>query len=238
MSNFAAALEHGKLKEVFPNIFFVTGTMVGIFDDVEWQFSRNMTVVREGDSLSLINSVRLNDAGLKELESLGKVENIVQIGALHGYDDAFYLDRYAATYWGMSGLECPFPDAQHKVLSVEGELPIKAASLFTFATSNLPEGVIRLEHEGGILIACDALQNWIAPDQFFTQATITLMQEMNFFQKANIGPVWIKFNEPEASDFQRLQEMTYSHVLCGHGEPLYQSAKENFSDSFKRVFGI
>ncbi|WP_332914161.1 hypothetical protein [Algoriphagus boritolerans] len=41
-----------------------------------WQFSRNMTIVRENGNLTIINSVRLNDAALSELDRLGKVTNV------------------------------------------------------------------------------------------------------------------------------------------------------------------
>ncbi len=47
---FPTALPHGELREVMPGIHFVTGTMkMG----GPLRFSRNMTVVREGDRLML-----------------------------------------------------------------------------------------------------------------------------------------------------------------------------------------
>ena len=48
MDEMPPALPHGKLEEVFPDVFFVTGMMKTVLMNADWQFSRNMTVVREG----------------------------------------------------------------------------------------------------------------------------------------------------------------------------------------------
>jgi hypothetical protein len=61
-----------------------------------WHFSRNMTVVRDGEALTLVNTVRLDEAGLRRLESLGTARNVVRIGVLHGIDVPFYIARYGA----------------------------------------------------------------------------------------------------------------------------------------------
>jgi hypothetical protein len=53
------------------------------------QFSRNMTVVRDGNALTLINSMRIDGAGLAQLDALGRVAHVVKIGSLHRRDDAF-----------------------------------------------------------------------------------------------------------------------------------------------------
>ena len=56
------ALPHGELKEVFKDVFFLTGT-VAMPGPLPITFSRNMTVVREGGNLTLINSIRLGEGG-------------------------------------------------------------------------------------------------------------------------------------------------------------------------------
>ena len=82
---------HGDLEEVFDDVFFVTGTSKPEFGGVTWQFSRNMTVVREGASLSLINTVRLDEAGLAALEDatshyLQSAANDPDLGSAVGVD--------------------------------------------------------------------------------------------------------------------------------------------------------
>ena len=65
MSDFTALMPHGAIEEVFDDVFFVTGTSKPTWEGQQWQFSRNMTIVRDGSSLTLVNTVRLDDAGLK-----------------------------------------------------------------------------------------------------------------------------------------------------------------------------
>ena len=42
--------------------------------------------------------------------------------------------------------------------------------------------------------------------------------------------------EPAAEDFNRLKTLNFRHVLCGHGQPLLNSAKEDFNATFSRLF--
>ena len=132
MDQFPPVLPHGPIEEVFPDIFFVSGAMETVLQDIDWQFSRNMTVVRDGERLIIINSVRLSDEGLAQLDRLGKVTDVVRLGALHGRDDPFYVERYDAEYWAL-------PDTVHesglqasRALTADGPLPISDASLFEF----------------------------------------------------------------------------------------------------------
>ena len=238
MTSFPPVMPHGSIAEVFPDVFFVTGSYKGEFFGSMWQFSRNMTIVRHGDALTLINAVRLDDAGLDALDALGKVKNVVKIGSMHGHDDAFYLDRYAATFWAMAGMPHAEGLAVGKELQVGGEMPFPDCTMFAFATTKLPECILRLERAGGIMIACDSLQNWVGPDEFIIEDTVEKMQGMGFFEPANLGPAWMHVNEPQAADFVRLKEVTFQHALCGHGTPVRDTAQADFAATFKRVFDI
>ncbi len=234
-SPFPSALAHGAIEEIFTDVFFVSGAMETVLMDLDWNFSRNMTIVRDGERLILINTIRLGDDGLAQLDRLGRVTDVVRLGALHGRDDAFYLDRYQAQYWVMPGIETG-DDSAAQPLDQTSSLPIEDASLFQFETTNIPEGVLNLRRDGGILIACDALQNWISPDEHFCDVTRQRMEEMGFFTPANVGPVWLQAAEPAAEDFRRLKALSFRHVLCGHGEPLRDNAHEAFSATFDRMF--
>lgn len=234
MSSFPPALAHNTIEEILPDVFFVTGAMATVLMDLDWQFSRNMTIVRDGQRLILINSVRLDENGLNALDRLGKVTDVIRLGALHGRDDAFYLDRYQAQYWVMPGMQ-PEPQGNVRILG-EDALPLGNASVFRFETSKIPEGVLHLHRDGGILVACDALQNWLQPDEHFCPASQQRMQQMGFFTPANIGPVWLQAAEPKAEDFSRLNTLDFRHALCGHGEPLLDNAKAGFSATFSRLF--
>ena len=238
MTDFAAAMPHGEIQEVFPDVFFVTGTMKTVLMGAHWHFSRNMTIVRDGTDLTLFNTVRLDDAGLAHLESLGTVKNIVKIEALHGLDDAFYKARYGANLWAPAGMPHDQGLNTDKLLEPGGDMPFAGASVFVFEATKLPECIMRIDRQGGILVACDALQNWVGPDAFFSDESRKTMTEMGFFQSANIGPVWSMVNEPKAQDFVRLNKLSFKHALCGHGVPLRDRAQEAFRARFAEVFGI
>lgn len=234
METFAEALPHGELEEVFPGVFFVTGTMKTQLMGAHWHFSRNMTVVKDGDALTLVNTVRLGDEGLAALDRLGQVKHVVRIGALHGLDDAFYKHRYGATYWALPGMPgAPQPDL---VLQAGAGGPFAGCSVFIFEQTKLPEAILRIDREGGILVAADALQNWVGPDEFFSEESRQTMTAMGFFQPANLGPVWMQVNEAKAGDFERLQALEYRHALCGHGSPLRDGAREAYRERIARVF--
>jgi len=238
MSEFPDPMPHGAIEEVFPDVFFVTGTMSNEFFGSKWRFNRNMTVVREGGQLTIINSVRLDDQGLAALDALGEVVNVVRIGDMHGIDDPFYVDRYRATFWALPGMGIQEGLPVDKELSAGGEMPFSGCSLFAFETSNRPEGILRLDREGGIMIACDSLQNWLAPDEFFDQDTVATMREMGFFTPAGLGLAWLQASEPAAEDFVRLKQVPFRHALCGHGSPLRDTARQDYHAAFKRFFGV
>lgn len=231
---FRAAAPHGALTEVFSDIFFVTGTIQVNFDG-DFQFSRAMTVVRQGESLTIINTVRLDEAGMAALDALGKVEHILKLGSFHGVDDAFYVDRYAAKVWGLAGMRLPEGVGLDHEVGEGDALPIDGASLFVFGTSKMPEALLRLDRDGGVLVAADSLQNWAEVDEYFDEPSKAKMTEMGFIQPANIGPGWLHACSPEASDFARLGALEYRHLLPGHGTPLLRDAKSEVDATIARV---
>ena len=238
MANYQAALGHGPIREVFKDVFFVTGTMKNEFFGSMWQFSRNMIIVREDGNLTILNSVRLNEEGLAELDRLGRVVNVVRLGDMHGVDDPFYVDRYQAKFWALPDMKVQEGLHIDQELKEGGEMPFNGASLFVFKTVKRPECIIRLDREGGIMIACDSLQNWIEPDEFFEPETVATMQKMDFFKPANLGPAWMYESQPQAPDFLRLKEMSFRHALCGHGYPLLNNAQQEFHTTFKQMFDL
>lgn len=238
MTQYQNALPHSSIEEVFPDVFFVTGTMRNEFFGSLWQFSRNMTVVREDGALTLINSVRLDEQGLAALDALGKVTQVVRIGDMHGVDDPFYVHRYGATFWALPGMTLQDGLRVDKPLTPDGEMPLRDCSLFVFQTAKRPESILRLDREGGIMIACDSLQNWVEPDGFFLDETVETMRGMGFFARGNLGLAWLHVSEPQADDFVRLKQIPFKHALCGHGSPLRDTAQEHYHATFARLFKV
>lgn len=237
MTDFPPQLPHGEIREVLPEVFFVTGQTRPTFGGQTVQFSRNMTVVRDGDALTLVNTLRLDDDGLARLDELGNVKHLVKLGSFHGRDDAFYLDRYGATLWSLPGMEHERGGVTNAEL-VPGQVgPCPDASIFIYETSALPEGLLLLEREGGILLACDSLQNMSGPDEYFDERSAAMMEGQGFFRPANVGPGWRNSAKPEASDFARLEGLSFRHLLSAHGTPLLHDAHRALSATFEELFG-
>ncbi len=238
MTKYHELMPHGPINEVLPDIFFVTGTMENEFFGSMWKFSRGMTVVRENGNLTIFNSVRLNDEALAELDKLGTVVNVVRLGDMHGVDDPFYVDRYNATFWALPDMTMEGDLKIDKPLTVDGELPVSNSSLFVFKTVKRPECILRLDRDGGVMIACDSLQNWVSHDEFFSPETVETMTGMGFFTPANLGPAWMHGSEPQADDFVRLKEIPFEHAFCGHGVPLIGGAQKQYHETFARIFNV
>jgi len=237
-SIYPEATVHGEIEEVFKDIFFVTGSVLMA---PNLRLSRNMIIIREGNSLSLICAIRLDSAGIDKLDALGKVENVIKLGAYHlggknGLDDPFYVNRYKAKLWAISGMEHKMGLETTNCLSVQGQLPFSEGAFFVYETSKMPEGLILIKKEGGILISADSLQNWIHIDPCFSELGGTKMQKGGFIQPANIGPQWFRMCQPNQSDFDKVEELDFQHLLPSHGVPIKNTAKEQYKSTFKRFF--
>lgn len=230
---------HGPIVKVFDNIWFVKGAVkMPMF--MPMKISRSMTILKDTDSgeLTLVNSMRLSEAGLAELEKLGKVANVIRIAGFHGRDDGYYRDRYGAKVFAIKGQiytrkfdAGPNPEEYMQPdvwLNGTIDLPIKSAELRIFPTSNPPEAVILLKRDGGILIVGDSLQNTPAPDEFVNFPAKLMMGKMGFYKPHNVGPGWLQFATPEKSDVRSILEIEFENVLPAHGDPVVGSAREKY----------
>lgn len=224
MPTFPSLLPHGDIQEILPEVFFVKGQMEFPTPEAVVLLARAMTIVRQGSDLTLVNTVRLSDEGLTALEKLGNVTNIVRIGASHGRDDAFYSDRYDLPVWAVQGTNHQRPIKAELPLTEQGEGPIKEASMVLFQTTSEPEAVICLHRNGGVLITCDSFQNMVGPDEYIDGPSAKMLEERGFFRRCNIGPAWRARLQPKKSDFERILELDFQHLLPSHGEPLLNEA--------------
>jgi hypothetical protein len=219
------------IQEPFKDVFFVTGGFrfgpgIGI--------TRNMTVVREGGALTVINSVRLDADGEAALDKLGKVEHLVRLGAFHGADDLYYVDRYKPTLWAPPKTKHPAELKTDKELA-PGACPIKGASVFLFDHAKQPEGALLLERDGGLLITVDSYQNW----ESFEGCTLIgkVMMKLMGFGPTLIGGPWFKAMGPEVrTDFEELVKLPFSHLVPAHGQILKDTAKEGLRTAMARRF--
>jgi hypothetical protein len=232
---FPDAMPHGTIEEAFPNVYVVKGTAKPPTTPVTVCISRNMTIVKQTngneDELALINTIRLNETDLAELDKLGKVKHIIRIGGYHGMDDAFYVDRYKdTTLWsveknyfaGFDSSSEPYMQADN-LLTEDSKLPIKDATLHIIQSSTPKEGLILLKNraaEGAnIMVSGDCLQN-LQPkgDKYFNFAGGWMMWFMGFLKPHNIGPGWYAGAKAKKQDVLALLDLDFEHVIPGHGE--------------------
>lgn len=206
------------------------------------RISRSMTVLRDDDVLTLISPIRLDEAGLKELDALGQVKNIVKLGAYHlgahnGLDDPFYVDRYNAKLWALDGMEHKGGLTPDHILSPGMMMPARDLSLFVYESSKMPEALLLVNREDGIVVAADSLQNWAEVDEFFSEAGAAALTKAGFIRPANVGPEWMRHCNPDPADFDKVAELSFMHLLPSHGQPLLGAAKKELKTRFAELFG-
>ncbi len=187
----AASPPFGKINEVFPDVFHVEG---GFRAAPGISITRNMTIVRQGGELTILNSVRLSPEGEAQLEKLGKVTHLVRVGAFHGADDPYYMHRFSPTLWAPPGIKHSGDLTTGREL-VPGASPIEGSTVFAFARGKAPEVAILLERDGGVLITCDSYQNWTTFDGCSFAGRL-MMRAMGFGPTLIGGP-WTKAMGPD-----------------------------------------
>ncbi len=229
---------HGRFREVFDGVWFIRGG-VKMPMLMPMKIGRAMTVVRGDDGLVILNSMRLGDDGLRELESLGNVKHVVRVAGFHGRDDAFYRERYGATVHAIKGqryVRGMDPKKESTASYMEPDvwldedsvLPIPGARLKLIASSNPPEALCLIDREGGILVAGDSLQHSPGPDEFFNFPAKLMMKKFGFFKPYNVGPGWLQFASPSADEVRSILDLDFEHVLPGHGDVVIGSAKDKY----------
>jgi hypothetical protein len=237
MVEYSPAWPHGELEQAFSNVFYVLGTNRTHHAGIDLQTSRTMTVVRQDGELTLVNTVRLDEDGLKQLEALGPVKHLVRLGAFHGRDDAFYRDRYGAPLWALPNAEATGGIGADRVLAGDELLPLRDAKLFVFSSARFAEAALLLERDGGILLTCDAVQNWSHVDRFFSAETGSMFAAQGLIREANLPSTWREACAPDVSDFRRLAELPFRHLVTAHGAPLRDVAQTRLRSRIDEIFG-
>ena len=226
-----APMPHHGLQPIVDDAWYLQGS-VQLQPLVRLQ--RNMVVLRHAGRLTLVNAIRLDEAGEAALDALGRVRHVVKIGH-HGMDDAYYLDRYEATHWALPG---PAKALGARVLRAD-DLPHPRLSLFVFELTKEPEAALLLSTGGGVLITCDAVQHW-APSDLMSWGARAVTLLLGFRHPAQIGPPWRKLNTPDGGslrpDFERLAALPFEHLIGGHGGLCRDEAKARLQETIHRVF--
>ncbi len=240
------ALPHDEIRSVWDGIWFVEGA-VKMSMLIPMQFTRAMTIVRnaDGESLTVVNSMRLTEEGHAALDALGPVTHVLRLAGGHGRDDGFYRDRYGAEIWALRGQvysrKLPKPGLVDNFLEPDrwldagDALPFADATLHVIEGADPSEGLVHLAREGGIVISGDVLQNMAAPNRFTNFPAKLMMKKMGFFAPYNIGPGWVDMVKPSAASMRALLDLEFEHVLPAHGDIVRDGAREKFRPAIERV---
>jgi len=231
-----AAQAHDPIEELFEDVYWVHGSMrMG----PGMRINRNMVVLRHEGELTLLNPIRLSEAGEKDLLALGAVKHIVRIGYFHAMDDAYYVDRHAARFWCQAGSE-RVPGPKPDELIEEGSvLPVPDTKVFAFSDTRFPECAVLLQRHGGLLITCDSVQHHVDSSGCSLPAKAALVL-MGLKHPVNIGPPWRKFMTKEGdslkADFERLMRLEFDHAIGAHGSLCRGGARDGLAATMARVF--
>lgn len=67
--------------------------------------------------------MHLTDDGLQALDALGQVASVVRIGASHGCDDAFYIDRYQTQFYMLASMQDEYEKQADVIMKRGDSLP-------------------------------------------------------------------------------------------------------------------
>jgi hypothetical protein len=117
----------------------------------------------------------------------------------------------------------------------DGASPLADGTPFVFTGGKHPDAAIIVARNGGILISCDAYQNWTRYDQGSLLAG--WVTRLMGFGPAVIGGPWAKRMGPGVyADFERLCQQPFVHLIPGHGSPLRDRARDELPGAMKRRF--
>ena len=233
---FAPAYPHDEIKKLYPDIYLLPGS---IKMGPGMRMNRNMVILKSGEALTLINPVRMNEAGLSRLDDIGQVEKIVRLGDFHGLDDAFYLDRYQCAFWAQPGQETYQSPRPTQLIAEETEGPVPGSEFFVFRDARYPEAAL-LVKDHKLLITTDSVQ-YHAGWRYFSWFTKYAFKLLGFKLGINIGPPWLKRVTPRGGsmkrDFDRLLALDFDAIVAAHGGWLASGAKQALADEMGAVFG-
>lgn len=226
---------HDEIEKLYSGVYFLHGS---IKMGPGMRMNRNMVILKEGDELSLINPVRMDEESLSALAKLGNVKRILRLGDFHGLDDAFYIDRYKCEFWAQEGQETyKMPQATNRI-SASVESPFPNSEFFIFESAKYPEAALLIKKHK-LLITTDSVQyhcDW----SYFTALTKFAFKLLGFKTGVNIGPPWLKRVTAKGTslktDFESLLALEFDSIVAAHGLPMRSGAKQALRQEVDRVF--
>jgi hypothetical protein len=234
--DYAPAYPHDPIEEIFPDVFMVRGS---VRMNALMRITRNMAIVRHDGELTLVDPIRLDAEGERQLRALGNVKRILRLGPLHGLDDPYYVDEFRAEFWCQAESKT-YPEPKvDRHLTADGELPFPDAELFCFEGTKQPESALLIRKSGGLLLTCDAIQHY-GDYRHNTLLARLVMPFIGFPRTTIVGPIWLKLMTPEGasleSEFRRLLTLEFDNLLSAHGSLLRGGAHAAVENAVDRAF--
>lgn len=227
---------HDPIEEIAPDLFMVRGS---IRMNALGRITRNMAIVRHQGELNLVDPIRLDAEGERQLRALGEVKRILRLGPLHGVDDPYYVDRFGAELWAPGPSEThPEPKIAQK-LAPDAALPFPDAEVFAFHGTRQPECALLIRRDPGVLLTCDSIQHY-GDYRHNTLIPRLVMPFIGFPRTTVVGPIWLKLMTPEGgslkSEFERLLTLDFDRLLSAHGSLLESGARDSVARAVRKAF--
>jgi hypothetical protein len=228
------ALAHLPPREIFPGVWLAASTIsMGIPLGLRIRFSRNMIAVRGADGWVLFNPVRLSEAAEAGLLAVAPFRHAVRLGAFHGRDDQYYVDKFGTEFWAARGRHAyEGPRITHEITE-DGPLPLPGARVVTFRSGKLAECVVCLPQHR-LLLTCDSVQHYENDPQLSLLARL-VMRPLGFFTPCVIGPFWLKATTPPGGSLRADFERVLAHLISGHGTLKKGGAKAALARNVQRL---
>jgi hypothetical protein len=230
------AYPHDPIEEIATDLFMVRGS---VRLNALMRITRNMAIVRHQGELSLVNPIRLDEEGERNLLALGDIKRILRLGPMHGLDDPYYVERFGAEFWAQGESKTyPEPKIEQK-LAADRPLPFPDAGLFAFEGAKQPESALLIRRDPGILLTCDAIQHY-GDYRHNTLLARLVMPFIGFPKTTIVGPIWLKIMTPAGgslkSEFERLLTLDFDRLLSAHGSLLTSGAKGSVAMAVRKAF--
>jgi hypothetical protein len=233
-----AGKQFGTLEQLFDDIWWAWGTVVmgpGV------TISRNMVLVREANGdLVAIHPVMMPAAEQAKIDALGPIKHIVRLGSFHGMDDLAYVERYKPQTWSHPDMRLADGITRDHALDTGSATPIAGAQVHGFTGAKHPELVLHVPRHGGVLVACDAIQNWVdVPGNSVMARVMTPL--LGFKGPAVLGPAWRKAAEPSPgvtfrAQYDALANLDFKHAIGGHGPLMRDRARDHLKASIAKIY--
>jgi len=250
---FPKPLGNGPLVEVFPNIWAVEGY---VYPVPGARMTRNMTIIKQGDKLCVVNSLRLMPEQEAEMEKLGTVKHLVRLCVGHGMDDPYFVDKYKPTLWE-AGAGMPWADKEitlkaDKVLGEDGApFPEIVTPLIFSSIKEEIKGDASLIVASGdtkVLVASDSVMCYGKHKDDTKLSTLSnsllgkvALWMLGFAGRVNTVPEYFKHHSPDGKasgilpDLENLAAADWDAVIPPHGNVVKAGAREIYRQHLAKI---